>query len=221
LQQLPEARLESAELTETRLYLKVVTPRISFEVAPGDVVQAGVVVSNSEVGCGMLSVQPLAFRLVCSNGLIASDRMLRKTHVGRPLDSEQPTGVVFKDDTLQADDRAFFLRVRDVVEMAVSESTLRLVGEKLRRTREMALTGDPVQAVEVLAQRHGLTETERAGVLRSLIEGGDLSGFGLVNAVTHFSQQVADYDRATELESLGGRLVESPASDWKSLGVEA
>jgi len=39
--------------------------------------------------------------------------------------------------------------------------------------------------------------------------------------VTHFSQQVADYDRATELEVLGGRLVESPASDWKSLGVEA
>jgi hypothetical protein len=39
--------------------------------------------------------------------------------------------------------------------------------------------------------------------------------------VTHFSQQVADYDRATELEALGGRLVECPASDWKSLGVEA
>jgi hypothetical protein len=88
LQRLPDARLESVELTETRLYLKVVTPSIALEVAPGDVVQAGVVVSNSEVGCGMLSVQPLAFRLVCSNGLIASDRMLRKTHVGRPLDSE-------------------------------------------------------------------------------------------------------------------------------------
>ena len=147
--------------------------------------------------------------------------MLRKTHVGRSLDAEPPSGIVFKDDTLQADNRAFFLRVRDVVEMAVSESTLRLVGEKLRGTREIQLAGDPVQAVEVLGQRHGLTETERAGVLRSLIEGGELSGFGLVNAVTHFSQQVADYDRATELEALGGRLVECPASDWKSLGVEA
>ena len=139
LQRLPDARLESVELTETRLYLKVITPRIAFEVAPGDVVQAGVVVSNSEVGCGMLSVQPLAFRLVCSNGLIASDRMLRKTHVGRSLDAEPPSGIVFKDDTLQADDRAFFLRVRDVVETAVSESTLRLVGEKLRRTKEIQL----------------------------------------------------------------------------------
>jgi hypothetical protein len=105
--------------------------------------------------------------------------------------------------------------------MAVSESTLRLVSEKLRRTKYMTITGDPVQAVEVLAQRHGLTEAERAGVLRSLMEGGDLSGFGLVNAVTHFSQQVADYDRATELEALGGRLIECPTGDWMSLGVEA
>ncbi len=70
----------------------------------------------------------------------------------------------------------------------------------------------------MLGQRHGLTETERAGVLRSLIEGGDLSGFGLVNAVTHFSQQVADYDRATELEALGGRLVESPGERLEVAG---
>ena len=35
LQRLPEARFESVELTETRMYLKVVTPRVAFEVAPG------------------------------------------------------------------------------------------------------------------------------------------------------------------------------------------
>ncbi len=221
LQRLPEARFESVELTETRMYLKVVTPRVAFEVAPGDVVQAGVVVSNSEVGCGMLSVQPLAFRLVCRNGLIASDRMLRKTHVGRALDSEELSGVVFKDDTLQADDRALFLKVRDVVEAAVSEATLRLMGDKLRKTTGIRLAGDPVKTVEVLANRYGLNEDERSGVLRDLIEGGQLSGYGLINAVTHYSQQVEDYDRATELEALGGRLIELPAGEWRALAEAA
>ena len=220
LQALPEARFESVELTETRLYLKVVTPRIQFEVAPGDVVQAGVVVSNSEVGCGMLSVQPLVFRLVCRNGLIASDKTLRKQHVGRSLESEQ-SGVVFKDDTLQADDRAFFLRVRDVVETAVSEATLRAVGEKLRQTRGIPLASDPLKSVEVLAQRYALTEGERSGVLRSLVEGGEVTGYGLVNAVTRYAQQTEDYDRATELEGLGGRLIELPAREWKVLGESA
>jgi hypothetical protein len=66
--QLPEVRFESVELTETRMYLKCVTPRLKYEMAPGDVVQAGVVISNSEVGQGTLSVQPLLFRLVCRNG---------------------------------------------------------------------------------------------------------------------------------------------------------
>ena len=59
LEQLPELRFESVELTYTRMYLKCVTPRLSYGTAPGDVVQAGVVISNSEVGQGTLSVQPL------------------------------------------------------------------------------------------------------------------------------------------------------------------
>jgi len=221
LQRLPEARFESVELTETRMYLKVVTPRVAFEVAPGDVVQAGVVVSNSEVGCGTLSVQPLVFRLVCKNGLIVPDRMLHKTHVGRALETEKASRIVFKDDTLRADDRAFFLKVRDVVEAAVSEATLRLVGDKLRKSMGIPLAGDPVHTVEVLAQRYALTEGERSGILHDLIDGGQQSGYGLINAVTHYSQQVDDYDRATEFEALGGRLVELSPSEWRAIAQPA
>jgi hypothetical protein len=221
LQRLPGARFESVELTPTKMYLKVVTPRVEHEIAPGDFVQAGVVVSNSEVGCGTLSVQPLAFRLVCLNGLIASDRSLHKTHVGRQLERADDALVVYKDDTLRADDEAFFLKVRDVVEAAVSEATLRQVAEKLRRTMGIALTGDPVRAVEVLADRYLLNEDERTGVLRHLIAKGDLSGYGLVNAVTHYSQDVADYDRATEFESLGGKLIELAPREWKEMAEAA
>lgn len=43
--------------------LKVITPRLNWEMTPGDIVQAGVVVSNSEVGRGTLSMQPLLYRL--------------------------------------------------------------------------------------------------------------------------------------------------------------
>lgn len=225
LQQLPEARFESVELTDTRMYLKVITPRLKFEMAPGDIVQAGVVVSNSEVGQGTLSVQPLLYRLVCRNGLIASDRSLRKTHVGRAIgrmdggDDEAIT--VFKDDTLRADDAAFFLKVRDVVQAAVSEATFRQTAQRLQKTLHIALVGDPVKTVEVLAQRYTLNDTERSGVLRHLISEGDLSGYGLVNAVTHFSQEVEDYDRATEFEALGGKLIELPADEWKGLAQAA
>jgi Domain of unknown function (DUF932) len=217
LLRLDGARFESVELTETKMYLKVITPRVTFEVAPGDIVQAGVVVSNSEVGCGTLSVQPLIYRLVCQNGLIASDHALRKTHVGRSLASDEDSLTVFRDDTLAADDRAFFLKVRDVVEAAVSDATFRQVAMKLQSTRDIRLTGDPVKTVEVLANRYSFNDIERAGVLRHLVAGGDLSAYGLVNAVTHYSQDVDDYDRATEFEALGGKLIELAPAEWKGL----
>lgn len=215
LKRLPGARFESVEITDRRMYLKVVTPSVNFEIQPGDVVHAGVVISNSEVGQGALSVQPLVYRLVCKNGLIASDRAMRKSHVGRLSESATDEVTIFKDDTLAADDAAFFLKVRDVVEAAVSQATFATVAEKMRRTLGIKLKGDPVKTVELLGVRHLLNQTERAGVLRHLIQGADLSGYGLVNAVTGFAQEVESYDRATELEALGGKLVEQSANDWK------
>ena len=39
----------------------------------------------------------------------------------------------------------------------------------------------------------------------------------MVNAVTHFSQNVDDYDRATKLAALGVKLTELAPGDWKEL----
>ncbi|HET9644725.1 MAG TPA: DUF932 domain-containing protein [Burkholderiaceae bacterium] len=123
LQRLPGGELASAELTDTRMYLKWITTEVHEEIRPGDVVEAGVVVTNSEVGLGSLSVHPLVYRLVCRNGLIVPDHGLRKTHLGRMKETKDDCVTVFKDDTLEAEDKAFFLKVRDVVENAVSEAT--------------------------------------------------------------------------------------------------
>ncbi|OZA27533.1 MAG: DUF932 domain-containing protein [Hydrogenophilales bacterium 17-61-9] len=221
LQGLPGARMESVELTATRMYLKVVTPKVNFEVAPGDIVQAGVVVTNSEVGHGTLSVQPLVYRLVCKNGLIASDRALRKTHLGRILEADTASAVLFEEDTLRADDKAFFLKVRDVVQACVSQASFNLTAEKMAKTMGIKIVGDPVKTVEVLANRYSLNDTERAGVLRHLIEEHDLSGYGLVNAVTGYSQEIEDYDRATDFEALGGKLIDLNNNEWSLLAEAA
>lgn len=221
LKELPGARIESCELTPVRMYLKVVTPQVGYEIQRGDMVQAGIVISNSEVGQGTLSVQPLVYRLVCRNGLILPDAAMRKSHVGRSAEASENEITLFKDDTLEAEDKAFFLKVRDVVQAAVSEATFVLAAEKMRRTLGIGLAGDPARTVENLGVRYLLNEQERTGVLRHLVQGGDLSGYGLVNAVTAFAQDVEDYDRSTELEVLGGRLLDQKASEWDALGGNA
>lgn len=217
LRELPGARFESMNLTDSRLYLKVVTSRVTFEIQPGDIVQAGVVISNSEIGQGSLSVQPLVYRLVCRNGLISPDRSMRKQHVGRLQEASTQEITIFKDDTLAAEDKAFYLKVRDVVQAAVSQATFEQTAAKMRATLGIRLAADPVRAVDTLAARYLLTEQERSGVLRSLIAEADLSGYGLINAITGYAQEVDSYDRSTELEQLGGRLLEQSNAEWAVL----
>ena len=74
----------SSEVTETKLYLKIVNHRMEAR-AVGDIVQAGIVVSNSEVGMGAIAVAPFVYTLVCKNVLIVNSHGERKTHIGRSL----------------------------------------------------------------------------------------------------------------------------------------
>ena len=56
-------------------------------------------------------------------------------------------------------------------------------------------------------------------MLNHLIQGGDLSKFGLSNAVTRFSQDVESYDRASQLEQLGGEVIALPRSEWELIAA--
>src|SRR5262245_27225407 len=81
------------------------------------------------------------------------------------------------------------------------------------------IDADPVAVVEVAAGRFDLNEAERTSVLTHLIRGGDLSQWGLANAVTRAAQDSESFDRATELEAAGGRVIELAPSDWKALAA--
>jgi hypothetical protein len=43
----------------------------------------------------------------------------------------------------------------------------------------------------------------------------ELTKYGLMQAVTRASQDADDYDRASELEQLGGQIIELAPSQWR------
>lgn len=219
LADIPEARVESSALTESRLYLKVVAPRVEGEVKKGDVVQAGVLITNSEVGKGALSVQPLVFRLVCLNGLVIPDSRVRANHIGRRLDQESLD--VYADDTLRADDQAVMLKLRDTVRAAVDQAVFAKRLDTMRGAAESDKLTAPVKAIEKLGDKFGLLQSETDAVLTRLIEGGDLSQWGVLNAVTRAAQDVESYDRSTELEAVGGRILTLSPSQWREVAQAA
>jgi hypothetical protein len=199
------------------MYIKVVQPRVQDEVKKGDIVQAGLVISNSEVGMGSVSVSPLIYRLVCTNGMIANDNAIRKYHAGRTNESMENFDI-YRDETIEADDRAFLMKIEDTVNAAVDQARFAKLVDKLRESADAKIEAPTVpKVVELTAKEYRFTEKESAGILGHLISGGDLSLYGLANAVTRQSQDIADYDRATELETAGYRIITMAPTLWRKL----
>lgn len=230
LQEIEGVEFPSVEITDSRLYIKAVAPKVQgvveTRVRPGthhiygeegDVVQAGVVITNSEVGLGALDVKQFVRRLVCSNGLIA-ESLMTKRHIGGRLgyDSDLPVEL-FREDTLKADDQAVFLMLRDLVRAAVDETRFQ---QTLARMN-LAAKSEPIQdvsaGVKELGRRFDLGEEEQKSVLHFLAEGGDLSQWGALNAITRASADLPSYDRATELEAVGGKVLALPSGEWAQI----
>jgi len=213
LRELPGIQIVSSDVTERKLYIHFIVPTIEGEVKKGDVVQVGGIISNSEVGCGSVSVAGLAWRLICLNGMKTGDAF-RRAHAGKQIDDNEE---LWASDTRHADDAALMLKVRDMVKAVVDETRFRATINKMKELAGVKVTGNVVQAVEVLSSVVSITEVERSGVLRSLIEGNDLSAWGVANAVTAQAHAATSYDRAVDLEAFGGQLLDLPATDWKRI----
>jgi hypothetical protein len=213
LHDIPDVKIVSCEITERRMYIQAVAPRVQGEVKKGDVIQSGVVISNSEIGYGAVTVADMDWRLICLNGAISAQKF-RAYHIGRHIEDN---AALWNEDTVEADDRAVLLKARDMVRAAVDENRFRQRIEKMQGLTQIKVEGNPAEAVEVLSQKIGATEDEKGGILRSLIEGADLSAWGVLNAVTHQAHTARSYDRAVEFEAAGGKLLELSRKEWKEV----
>ena len=206
----PDMQVMSCEVTENRMYLKIVNKRLEMDVVPGDTVQGGVIISNSEVGLGAVSVQPLLYRLVCTNGMVVNDLGERRTHVGRAAKAVEDSFTLYSDEALIAEDKAFMLKIRDITMAAIEETRFGMVVERLCESTQVKITGRVQDVIELTGKTYGLNQPEQDGILNYLIQGGDLSQYGLSNAITRASQDVESYDRATALEGIGWQVATMP-----------
>ena len=210
----------SCDVTETKLYLKCVFPRIEAEVKKGDSVQSGIVISNSEIGQGALTITPLIYRLACLNGMVTPDYGQRKHHVGRVSTSEEKTYELFTDETLEADDKAFWLKTRDIVRAVATPETFAKIVTVLQRSTEEQIM-QPIKAVEELSNQLSFNQTETDGILKHFMQDADFSRWGLANAVTRSAEDIPDYDRASELEEAGWKTLTLPLSEWQQVAQAA
>jgi hypothetical protein len=222
--------IKSCQLTDTRLYIQAVDMNLSAKIAPGkhqrtldDTLYAGVVISNSEVGQGSLKIEPMVFRLVCTNGLIVGTS-LRRSHLGRRLvngtggddafSSLNDAFELFSDATKEQTDKAFWMQVVDVVDAALDEARFRAVVDRMQNATTVELPPNPNFIVEVTANKLGLSSDESDLVLAALFSEGDSTLYGLMNAVTNAAEKSESYDRAIEMQRFGSDVLAFELADF-------
>lgn len=214
LNEVKDLVVTSCEITETKLYLKLTLPSLQREVRVGDVVQAGVTISNSEIGVGAVDVAPFIWRLVCLNGMKINDLATKKRHVGGRYDEDAAVAEILSDETVNAEDKAFWLKVRDVVRAALTESRFEDIVERLKAATAQPVQ-DPLSTVKVLGTRYSLPEEEQDNILAFLLRDNDLTQYGTAQAITRFAQDAPSYDRSSDLEQIGGEVIDLTPSEWR------
>lgn len=210
-------QVQSSEITDRRLYVQLTFAGMETEFRVnrggrqvGEVVRAGLVLRNSEVGSGSREIQFLAYTLACTNGLILPREI--GSFSTRHLGGRKGTGTTFElsREAEEADAHAFALATRDAVRQMVNPDNLQALVDRMRAANERPITGAPDAAVRELGKSFSLTEDEQAAVMRHLIADSDLTHYGLTNAITRAAQDAASYDRAIELEEVGGVFLHMP-----------
>jgi len=77
-------RAEWLALDETSFHLRLIDPSRARTVLPGDDYFVGIHIANSEVGARAVTIDAVAYRLVCTNGMIAlvkGKSLLRRRHI--------------------------------------------------------------------------------------------------------------------------------------------
>ena len=124
---------------------------------------------------------------------------------------------MLSETTQKVTDAALWLQVQDVVRAALDRVRFDALTSGMADAAKQPITGDVEKVVDVTAAHFKFDNAERGSVLRHLIAGGDLTRYGMMNAITRTAEDATEYDRATEVERLGIDLVELPPNTWKRI----
>jgi hypothetical protein len=225
----------SCEITESRLYLKAVDEQLFRDVPVGykmgdgshrifDTCAPAIILSNSEVGFGRLVVETGVYTRACTNLCLFSTGGMKRTHVGarhKMLSDVENIDALLSEKTKQKTLEALWAQVGDVLQAAFATDVIGKRLEQIADTAGRKIEGRVEKVVELVTKKFDLSVDEGENVLKHLITGGSLTQYGLHAAITRSAQDVASYDRATELEYLGGRVIELPRTAWEELSMAA
>lgn len=177
--------VKSFVLEETHMFLKIVSEDIR-DIESG--LKAGILIGNSEVGMGSVSVEPFVFRKPCTNDLIVSqEKSFRHAHI-------HLTGYEMTRRMAEA--------VSDGFRIASSVLDIFL------KAREEPIE-DPLETIRKIAEARQFSQKLTDEVVSSYLVEPEANRFGVINAFTNAAQKLGPLQRI-EMERFAGTLLEAP-----------
>ena len=213
-----ELKIASCDITDNKMYLKVTFPDNEATVV-GDVVRMGLSIGNSEIGKSTVFILPLIYILRCTNGMVSPHRGIKRRHVGSSIEGDGE--ITYEADTMEANLKAIKLQLRDSMNGVMNSFKDGTFIEELTKASAGTPVNKPMKAVEATAKLYGLTDEEKEKATISFARLGKYNKWGMMNAVTELANTAESYDRASELEIFGGKILTLPNSQWDSIALAA
>lgn len=220
-----DTRLLSTNVTENRMYMKVLfnDDNLAQEIGKTrdgqpDIVRPGAIISNSETGNGSLKIDGFFWRAFCDNGCVFGMENVfkyKRNHVGGKLTTISDDFEVFTDDTRRKQNELIVAELTDTFGALTNTDNVQKMGDALRAASQTSEVKDSFAAVDTLAREVDLRDSEKQGVLENLLRDGDLTKWGMLNAVTKLANSdEVPYERACELESVGNDILNLSFRQW-------
>ena len=198
--------LESAHVGETSTRMKFVNTNLAVEI-DGHPVNYMLDIVNSETGTTSFKMNEGYFCQWCTNGAIKR-QITRSIHVGMAKDEYA------SEHTIKKEGELLWSQIGDAVEASMKQETMDKLAEQIIDAKKVTFN-QPEKLAEDVTKKFKLSDYESNGFLANLLKDADQFGmnkWGASNALTSVAKSVKDYDRATELEEQGAKLLEVPAS---------
>ena len=198
------------DLTEKSMYLRFICPNIQINSPEllkmyrpdglpntvGDGIISGFVIKNSEVGMGQFSISPRAKVLACKNGMVTTKDDFSKTHLGAKM--SEYTTIEWSEETKQKNLNLIISQIKDCIKKYVSEEYLgNTIKHFIEKNKNLEF---PLDAVKAATISLNINEDKANDIINSFIKSGDMSAFGVTQAITYFAHTKADADEQYELE---------------------
>lgn len=190
-------------IDEQGMSMHIINPKLEGEVRKGDVVRYGFHIRNSEVGKHALESLAVAFRLVCTNGMVRPEDLFkfRRVHSGASNLKSMSRQERVPEYTVHDIEQGFHA----LAENATNDKALNNYIADMKELDAIEVD-KPDEVLERVQKKYSLSNMQVDSITNHYERDGLPTRWGFVNAITRTAQDQEINAEARRLEEVGGLL---------------